>query len=56
MPVPPPSRDIEDSLLGLVAILEHAVAEARRVIADVKGDDPSSDCGPNVKAGPSDVN
>ena len=57
MPIPPPSQDIEAALLGLAAILDRAVEQVHRVIAEVKAEDSvASEDGadPDKKAGPSD--
>lgn len=53
MPIPPPSQDIEAALLGLAAILDRAVDQVQRVIAEVKGEDPAPG-DTDTKAGPSD--
>ncbi len=54
MPIPPPSKDIEAALLGLAAILDRAVEQVQRVIAEVKAEDDSLSTTPETKAGPSD--
>ncbi len=51
MPVPPPLPDpvhIETRLLVVAQMLEHAVAEVRRTMAEIRGSIPPDDDAPTA--------
>ncbi len=54
MPIPPPTGDIEAALLGLAAILDRAVEQVQRVIAEVKTEEDPAPGDTEMKAGLSD--